>query len=178
MMSNRAGPPERSGWHETSPDAAARLAPAQRLVLAGFVAGTVLLIVAATDAISRQPALLASIASGTLHVYLDAIHRRRSVRAVLIGHLTAGSAAWLMHLAVGTGYAAAGGTLLVTVAAMVLLDAIHPPAASTALSFAFRSGHTPNHALFLSVLVIAASLAMLDWGLAAVSRWLLRRAPS
>jgi hypothetical protein len=52
--------------------------------------------------------------------------------------------------------------MVVTIAAMIRLDAVHPPAVSTSLAFAFRSGDEKNLALFGLALAVTAGLVMLQ----------------
>ncbi len=61
--------------------------------------------------------------------------------------------------------------MLVTIVLMILLDAVHPPAVSTALGFALQAGSPGNVFLFVLALGVTAVLASLQR--AAV--WLLAR---
>jgi hypothetical protein len=76
-----------------------------------------------------------SLASSAFLVYLDPEHSTNRARTFLIAQ---GSAALLGYGSVsflGTGFLAAGVTMVLTVVLMTTLDAMHPPARSTALSF-------------------------------------------
>jgi len=61
-----------------------------------------------------------------------------------------------------------------TIALMILLDAMHPPAVATALSFAFRSGQVSNLLLFALAVGITVLLVALQrlavWQLARYSQ--------
>jgi hypothetical protein len=48
--------------------------------------------------------------------------------------------------------------MIVTIVLMVLLDMVHPPAVSTALSFAFQTGAESTLVLFMLALSITAVL--------------------
>ncbi len=54
---------------------------------------------------------------------------------------------------------------------MVGLDTVHPPAVSTSLAFAYRSGDERNRPLFLLSLLVVALLVLLERG----TSYLLRR---
>lgn len=52
--------------------------------------------------------------------------------------------------------------MAVTIVAMISLDAVHPPAVGTALSFAFRSNDVGVLALFLLSLLVIVILVVLQ----------------
>ncbi len=55
--------------------------------------------------------------------------------------------------------------MVLTIAGMSLIDAVHPPAVSTSLSFAFRAGDESNLLLFGLALSIVVVLVLLQRGL-------------
>jgi CBS-domain-containing membrane protein len=61
----------------------------------------------------------------------------------------------------GAGFLAAGVTMVLTVVFIITLDAMHPPAMSTALSFAFYTNSLKILVIFgLAMLVIASLVAL------------------
>ncbi len=54
---------------------------------------------------------------------------------------------------------------------MIVLDAVHPPAVSTSLSFAFRAGSEDTAVLFALALLMTAMLVVLQ----RAALWLLAR---
>lgn len=68
----------------------------------------------------------------------------------------------ITHLLLGSGYLAGGSAMVVTIALMILLDAVHPPAVSTSLSFALRDGSESNLVLFGLAVGITALLVCLE----------------
>jgi CBS-domain-containing membrane protein len=115
----------------------------------------VLLMLAFVQALSDQLLIFASLASSAFLVYLDPEHPTNRVRTFLIAQ---GSAALLGFASVsllGTGFLAAGVTMVLTLVIIITLDAMHPPAMSTALSFAFRRNSLKTLVIFgLAMLVI------------------------
>ncbi|RYG24101.1 HPP family protein [bacterium] len=132
---------------------------------------TILLVLAFVEAFSRQRLLFASLASSAFLIYLDPRHRTNSVRTLALSQGLAAVLGFAARETLGTGYAAAAVAMLASIVLMVLLDAVHPPAVSTALGFAFRSGPETNLALFGLALTLVALLALLQRG----SLWLLGR---
>ncbi len=58
-------------------------------------------------------------------------------------------------------YAAGGSAMVVTIVLMIVLDVVHPPAVSTALSFGLRAGDATNLVLFaLAVGITAVQVLM------------------
>ena len=66
----------------------------------------------------------------------------------------------------------AGVALVVTIVLMILWDVVHPPAVSTAMSFALRAGEASNLALFVLALGITVVLVVLQ----RVATWAIVRA--
>ena len=64
--------------------------------------------------------------------------------------------------------------MVVTIILMVLLDSVHPPAASTALSFAFRDADEQNLVMFALALAVIGMLVVLQrallWSVARLGR--------
>jgi CBS-domain-containing membrane protein len=113
------------------------------------------------QALSHQLLIFASLASSAFLVYLDPEHPTNRVRTFLVAQ---GSAALLGSGSVsllGTGFLGAGMAIVLTVFLVIAWDAMHPPAMSTALSFAFRTNSLKALAIFgLAKLVIASLVAV------------------
>ncbi len=109
---------------------------------------TVLAVLWVVEAWSHQRLLFASLASSAFLIYLDPQHGTNSTRTLLISQLGAAIFGFVTLLAFGPGYASAGAAMLATIALMIFFDAVHPPAVSTALSFAFRPGQQSDVLLF------------------------------
>ncbi|CAN5570124.1 hypothetical protein BH18VER1_BH18VER1_07300 [soil metagenome] len=101
---------------------------------------TVLIVVAIMELFSHQRLLFASLASSAFLIYLDPLHGTNSIRTLFIAQIGAAVAGFAGFMALGPGYAAAAAAMLATITLMIGLDAVHPPAVSSSLSFAFRAG--------------------------------------
>jgi CBS-domain-containing membrane protein len=133
---------------------------------------TVLAVVALVERFTQQRLLFASLASSAFLIYLDPLHGTNSTRTLLLAQLGAATAGFLAFIGIGPGYGAAAAAMIATIALMVVCDAVHPPAVSTALSFAFRAGPESNLLLF----VLAVGLVVVLIALERSSLWLLARA--
>jgi len=124
------------------------------------------------ELLRHQRVLYASLASSAFLVYRDPAHRMNTVRVMVTAHVVAVlmgmGAALLLH----PGYTAAAVAMIGTIIALVMLDAVHPPAVSTTLGFAFVAGQDEAIGLFLLALVMLAALVLIQrasvWALKAV----------
>lgn len=149
-----------------------RLGVKEELTLALLPTVTVLLVFALVQAWSRQQLLFASLASSAFLIYLDPGHATNKVRTLVLSQMLAAFIGFGIYFVFGPGYLSAAGAMIVSIVAMVTLDAVHPPAVSTALAFAFRSNNENNLLLFgLSVFLIVLLV-----GLQRASVWLMARA--
>lgn len=122
----------------------------------------VLAVLALLEVFSRQRLLFASLASSAFLIYLDPEHGTNTTRSLVLSHLIASTSGVLIYLVFGAGYVSGGIAMIVTITAMILLDVVHPPAVSTALSFAFRSESAQTLALFLMALAMVVVLVILQ----------------
>lgn len=148
-----------------------RLSLGREIALAALPTATVLIVLAAVEALTAQRLLFASLASSAFLIYLDPQHRANRIRALAASQIGAAVLGWAGYATLGPGYAAAAAALLCTIFGMVALDLVHPPAIGTAMSFALRGGDSSNLALFALAVGITALLAALQ----GVTVWLLRR---
>lgn len=123
---------------------------------------TVLGVFALVGVLSRQRLLFASLASSAFIIYLDPQHGTNTVRTPILSQMLAASVGIGLYLALGPGYLSGGAAMIATITLMILLDAMHPPAVSTALSFAFRAGSESNLLLFGLAVGITAVLVVLQ----------------
>ena len=104
-------------------------------------------------------------------IYLAPEHPTNSVRTVALAQTCAAllgfGADWLL----GPGYLAAGVAMVLTIVVVITLDAMHPPAMSTSLTFAFRANPASSLSLFGLSLLLVILLTLLQQA----SLWLLRR---
>jgi CBS-domain-containing membrane protein len=139
-----------------------RLSVREQFGLAIMPTVVVLLMVGCVQALRNQPLIFTSLASSAFLVYLDPEHPTNRVRTFLVAQ---GSAALLGFGSVsllGTGFLAPGVALVLTVVLIISLDAMHPPAMSTALSFACHTNSLKMLAIFGITMVVIASLVALQ----------------
>lgn len=170
-MSEKAG---MSDTGEPPPLKRRRLSLRTELTLALLPTVVVLLVFALVEHWTRQRLLFASLASSAFLIYLDPDHRTNSVRTLVLAQGLAAVIGFGAHMVLGPSYGAAAGAMVVAIVVMVTLDAVHPPAVSTALSFAFGAGKGHNLGLFelcvgLIVLLVSLQRAM-HWVLARAAR--------
>ena len=122
----------------------------------------VLTVLAFVEALSHQRLLFASLASSAFLIYLDPQHGTNSIRTLAVSHLVAALLGWGLFMALGPGYLSAGSAMVATIVLMIVLDVVHPPAVSTAMSFALRAGDAGNLVLFGLSLGIIAGLVVLE----------------
>jgi CBS-domain-containing membrane protein len=118
---------------------------------------TVLAVLALIESLAQQRLLFGSLASSAFLIYLDPEHATNTVRTLIVAHVIAAGAGLTTYLGFGPGYLAAGSAMVITVFVMLLLDAIHPPAIASSLTFAFRAGAEETIILFglaLSLIVV------------------------
>ena len=132
---------------------------------------TGLIVLALVEALSEQRLLFASLASSAFLIYLDPQHGTNTVRTLVIAQMLAAILGFGTYLAFGGGYLSGGSAMVATIVAMILLDAVHPPAVATAMAFALRAGEETNLALFGLAVGMTAVLVVLE----RLALWLLAR---
>lgn len=141
------------------------------LVFALLPTLTVLLMLALVESFGRQRILFASLASSAFLIYLDPGHGANRVRTLVLSQVGAATLGVVAHSLFGPAYLAAGAAMVVTIVAMIVLDAVHPPAVSTALAFAFRGENQSTLLLFGFAVGVIAILVALQRS----SLWILSR---
>ena len=131
------------------------------MLLAAFPVATILVVLGTVEAVSDQQVLFGSLAGSAFLIYLDPEHPTNSVRTLVLSHAAGALAGYAVHQALGAGVAAMSVALVATVVVMILADAVHPPAAGTALAFALRDSFGSAIGLFaLAVGMVAVLVAV------------------
>ena len=141
------------------------------LLLAMLPTATMLLVLLFVELLTEQRLLFASLASSAFLIYLDPQHGMNSVRTLVISQMSAALVGLGLYMLLGPGYDSAGVAMVLIILMMILLDAVHPPAVATALSFALRAGNVANVALFGMALAATALLVVLE----RATLWILAR---
>ena len=148
-----------------------RLGLRDELLLAALPTATVLLLLGLVKALGRQHLLCATLASSAMLIYLDPKHETNTVRTLFVAQMAAALVGWALCSLFGPGFLAAGTSMTATILLMILFDAVHPPAASTALAFSLRQGENSSLVLFGLAVGITAALIFLQ----KMALWLLDR---
>ena len=118
---------------------------------------------------SRQHLLFASLASSAFLIYLDPLHPTNNILTLVIAQVSAAVIGVAVVRILGPGYTSAMLAMVIAIAFMLLTNRMHPPAVSTALTFAFERGKTlPLFIIALGILVVLVILQKL-------SIWLINR---
>lgn len=123
------------------------------------------------EAFSKHQVLFSSLASSAFLIYLDPKHPTNRVRTLIVAQISAAMIGFLVYLFMGSGYPSAAVSMVIAIVVMILTRAMHPPAVSSALLFAFRYEHLSTLMLFLTAVLILVLLIILQ----RVSLWLIRR---
>lgn len=148
-----------------------RLGWQQELLLALLPTATVLAVLALVEMFSSQRLLFASLASSAFLIYLDPEHGTNRTRTLLIAQLGGAVIGFITYQGLGPGYHSAAAAMVATITLMIVADAVHPPAVSTALGFAFKASAESNLLLFASAVGLVVILLILERS----SLWLLAR---
>jgi CBS-domain-containing membrane protein len=148
-----------------------RLGLKDEFLLAFLPTVTVLGVLWFVGVFSEQRILFASLAASAFLIYLDPEHGANQVRTLATAQVSAAVLGWGMYALLGPGPLSGGAAMVLTITVMILLDAVHPPAVSTSLSFAFRAGDQTNLVLFLMAVAMVAILVVLE----RYALWLLAR---
>lgn len=134
----------------------------EELMLATLPTATMLLVLLVVEQLAEQRLLFASLASSAFLIYVDPGHVTNRVRTLLLAHGSAATIGAGVDLLFGTGYVPAAISMTAAILGTLALRAVHPPAISTALTFAFRPGDADKWAIFMAALAIIAMLVVLQ----------------
>ena len=140
------------------------------IVLALMPTVVVISVLMLLEAFSRQQLLFSSLASSAFLIYLDPRHPVNSVRTLVISQTVASVLGYLIFLLLGPGYLSAAISMILTIAVMIFTKAMHPPAVSTAMIFAFQFTPVNTVVLFISAVLLLVALIFLQ----RVSLWLIK----
>lgn len=141
------------------------------LLLALIPAGIVIAVLVLLQAFSKQQLLFSSLASSAFLIYLEPEHPTNSIRTLIVAQLSAGIIGYLVYLAVGAGYLAAAISMILSIIVMLLAKAMHPPAVSTALIFAFQYKDLNVLMMFAFAILLLVILIVLQ----RTTLWLIKR---
>lgn len=140
------------------------------LALAIMPAGIVIAVLILLEAFSKQQLLFSSLASSAFLIYLDPKHPTNSIRTLIIAQFSASVIGYLIFLLAGPGYVAAAISMILAIAIMIVTKAMHPPAVSTALIFAFQYKDVNIVMMFFLAVLLLAILIVLQ----RASLWLIK----
>lgn len=123
------------------------------------------------ESFRHQRLLFASLASSAFLIYRAPDHAMNTTRVMVTAHLVGVALGVGAALALGAGYRAGAVAMAGTIIALVLLNAVHPPAISTALGFAFFPQQDQAAGFFVLALVMLAALVVLQ----RTATWIVRR---
>ena len=140
-----------------------RLTFKDEVVLALLPTVTILLVLAFVEALAEQRVLFTTLAGSAFLIYLDPRHNANAVKTLASSQMIAAGTGLVAFLFLGPGYLAGGVAMVLTIALIILLDVVHPPAVSTSLLFAFKAGDENNLIVFAMAVGITALLVVLEW---------------
>lgn len=139
-----------------------RLTRRGEFILAAFPVATILVVVGTVEAFSRNHVLFSSLAGSAFLIYLDPEHPSNRVRTLAIAHGTAAVVGISAHAAFGPTFPALAVALVATIGVLVAVDHVHPPAAGTALAFAYRNELDGALGLFALAVAMVAVLVVVE----------------
>lgn len=152
-----------------------RMSIRDELILAIMPTVTVLAVFALVEVATRQRLLFASLASSAFLIYLDPEHGTNRTKTLAVSQLMAAITGYAAFEIIGPSYIAGAIAMVVTITLMIVFDVVHPPAAATALAFAFRTGDEKNVLLFVVAVVLVVALVLTEIATLAILARIKRR---
>lgn len=144
------------------PHGRSRMPLLQELALALLPTLVVLVVLFVIERFGHQRLLFASLASSAFLIYLDPTHGTNRIGTLFWAQSLGALMGVLGLVLFGSGYLGAALAMVAVIALMVTFDIVHPPAVSTALSFAFGAGHQSTVLLFGLALGMLVLLVLLE----------------
>jgi CBS-domain-containing membrane protein len=141
------------------------------IMLATIPAAMIIAVLVLLETFSKQQLLFSSLASSAFLIYLDPRHPVNSIRTLVIAQISAAIIGFLVYLLLGPGYLAATLSMIIAVSVMILANAMHPPAVSSALLFAFQYSRPNTLMLFVLAVLLLVILIVLQ----RVSIWIIKK---
>lgn len=143
----------------------------EELILVTIPTIIILTVLGLVDELNKQKILFTSLSASAFLIYLDPHHDTNSVRTLIISQISAATVGLVFYNVIGPGYLSGGISMVITIIICIAFKAVHPPAISTALSFAFRSGDTSTLLIFGLAVLITSILVLLE----KLSIWTIKR---
>ncbi|MDP8949121.1 MAG: HPP family protein [Actinomycetota bacterium] len=132
------------------------------LALAALPTLTVMGVFFLVEVFTQQTFLFASLASSAFLIYKDPRNGMNQIKTLVPAHLTAAVVGLVTFFIFGEGLLAGGISMALTIALLVTLGIVHPPAISSSLVFAFRAHQENEFVLFLLALFMVAILFIIE----------------
>jgi CBS-domain-containing membrane protein len=123
------------------------------------------------ETFSKQQLVFSPLASSAFLIYLDPRHPTNSTRTLIIAQASTAIIGYVAYLIAGSGYLSAAISMIIAVSVVLLTKAMHPPAVSSALIFAFQYTKPNTLMLFLFALLLLVITIVLQ----RISIWIIKK---
>ncbi len=130
----------------------------------------VLFVMLAIDRVTGQRLLFASLASSAFLIYSVPRDRMNGIGVMVTAQSIGCCIGVIAAILLGEGYEAGALAMIVTILLLISIDAVHPPAISTTLGFAFVAPKDRSLLLFAASIGLLATLVILQ----RIALWTLR----
>ncbi len=111
---------------------------------------------------TQQTFLFASLASSAFLIYKEPENGMNQVKTLVPAHLTAALVGFVTFFVFGEGLLSGGVSMALTIALLVALGIVHPPAISSSLAFAFRAHQQSEVVIFVLAVAMVAALFVME----------------
>lgn len=141
------------------------------ILLAVMPATMIIAVLMLLEVFTSQKLLFSSLASSAFLIYMDPKHPTNRVRTLTIAQISAALIGYLIYLLLGPGYLSAAISMIIVIVVMIWTKAMHPPAVSSAMIFAFQYTKPNTLMLFMMAVLLLVMLIVLQ----KVSIWILKK---
>ncbi len=132
------------------------------LALAALPTLTVMAVFFLVQVFTQQTFLFASLASSAFLIYKEPENGMNQVKTLVPAHLTAAVVGLGTFFVFGEGLLSGGVSMALTIALLVTLGIVHPPAVSSSLAFAFRAHQESEFVIFVLAVSMVAALFIIE----------------
>ncbi len=111
---------------------------------------------------TQQTFLFASLASSAFLIYKEPENGMNQVKTLVPAHLAAAAVGLGTFFVFGEGLLSGGVSMALTIALLVTLGIVHPPAVSSSLAFAFRAHQESEFVIFVLAVSMVAALFIIE----------------